>query len=175
MCKIKFSYKLKRVCKTVETFILDWWEISFFGGWKLCCFAFFTLLLVNFVWNNFCSFFAEIQLVLFFLYGGAIMAENNEKIDVQTEVVWNDANMKNTYVNATNVVAGREEVIMLLGVNNAWQRGQEKVNVDIAERVMMTPFTAKRLAIMLSATLRAYESKYGTIDIGLPTANKEEK
>lgn len=103
------------------------------------------------------------------------MAENNEKIDVQTEVVWNDANMKNTYVNATNVVAGREEVIMLLGVNNAWQRGQEKVNVDIAERVMMTPFTAKRLAIMLSATLRAYESKYGTIDIGLPTANKEEK
>jgi len=31
----------------------------------------------------------------------------------------------------------------------------------------MTPFTAKRLAIMLSATLRAYEAKYGKIDIGL--------
>ena len=85
--------------------------------------------------------------------------------------------MKNLYANATNVIAGREEVIMLLGVNNAWQMGQEKVNVDIAERVMMTPFTAKRLAIMLSATLRAYEAKYGTIDIGLPNAaaNNEAK
>ena len=104
------------------------------------------------------------------------MAENVEKKDNQSAVVWNDANMKNLYANATNVIAGREEVIMLLGVNNAWQMGQEKVNVDIAERVMMTPFTAKRLAIMLSATLRAYEAKYGEIDIGLPnTANNEAK
>ena len=82
--------------------------------------------------------------------------------------------MKNLYANATNVIAGREEVIMLLGVNNAWQMGQEKVNVDIAERVMMTPFTAKRLAIMLSATLRAYAAKYGEIDIGLPTTSNNE-
>lgn len=105
------------------------------------------------------------------------MAENNEKNEAQSTVVWNDTNMKNLYANATNVIAGREEVIMLLGVNNAWQMGQEKVNVDIAERVMMTPFTAKRLAIMLSATLRAYEAKYGTIDIGLPNAaaNNEAK
>ena len=102
------------------------------------------------------------------------MAENVEKKDNQSAIVWNDANMKNLYANATNVIAGREEVIMLLGVNDAWQMGQEKVNVDIAERVMMTPFTAKRLAIMLSATLRAYEAKYGEIDIGLPTTSKNE-
>lgn len=102
------------------------------------------------------------------------MAENVEKKENQSAVVWNDANMKNLYANATNVIAGREEVIMLLGVNNAWQMGQEKVNVDIAERVMMTPFTAKRLAIMLSATLRAYEAKYGEIDIGLSNAANNE-
>lgn len=54
-----------------------------------------------------------------------------------------------------------------LGLNQAWQMNQDKVSVDIAERIVMTPFTAKRLAIMLSATLRAYEAKYGKIDIGL--------
>ena len=100
------------------------------------------------------------------------MAENVEKKDNQSAIVWNDANMKNLYANATNVIAGREEVIMLLGVNDAWQMGQEKVNVDIAERVMMTPFTAKRLAIMLGATLKAYEAKYGKIEIGIPEVNK---
>ena len=75
--------------------------------------------------------------------------------------------MKSLYVNATNVVAGREEVMVLMGVNRAWKMNQEKVDVDLAERVVMTPYTAKRLAIMLSATLKAYEAKFGTIDIGL--------
>lgn len=95
------------------------------------------------------------------------MADNKTAAEVQPDVVWNDANMKSTYVNATNVVAGREEVIMLLGLNQAWQMNQGKVNVNLAERVVMTPFTAKRLAIMLAATIRAYESKYGNIEIGL--------
>ena len=98
------------------------------------------------------------------------MAENtNEKNEsvAQPEVVWNDSNMKSLNVNATNVVGGREEIMMLLGLNKAWNVNQGKVNVDIAERVVMTPYTAKRLAIMLAATLKAYEAKFGQIDIGL--------
>lgn len=98
-----------------------------------------------------------------------------ENANKQPNIVWNAANMKSTYVNATNVVAGREEVMMILGVNQAWQMDQEKVNVDIAERVVMTPFTAKRLAIMLSATVRAYEAKYGKIEIGIPEVNAQNK
>jgi len=47
---------------------------------------------------------------------------------------------------------------------------QEKVNVYLAERVVMTPFTAKRLAVMLDATLKAYEAKYGKIELGLGEA-----
>lgn len=64
------------------------------------------------------------------------MADNKTTAEMQPEVVWNDANMKSTYVNATNVVGGREEVMMLLGLNQAWQMNQGKVNVDIAERVV---------------------------------------
>lgn len=95
------------------------------------------------------------------------MAE--EKKNAQPEVVWNDSNMKSLYVNATNVVGGREEIMMLLGLNQAWNMELSKVNVEIAERVVMTPYTAKRLAIMLGATLKAYEAKFGAIDIGVPT------
>ena len=93
------------------------------------------------------------------------MAE--EKKNAQPEVVWNDSNMKSLYVNATNVVGGREEIMMLLGLNQAWNMEQSKVNVEIAERVVMTPYTAKRLAIMLAATLKAYEARFGQIDIGV--------
>lgn len=97
------------------------------------------------------------------------MPENKKVQNEQPEVVWNDSNMKSLYVNATNVVGGREEIMMLLGLNQAWSMGQGKVNVDIAERVVMTPYTAKRLAIMLAATLKAYEAKFGAIDIGVQT------
>ena len=100
------------------------------------------------------------------------MSEEKKVASNEPEVVWNDANMKSLYVNATNVVAGREEVMVLLGVNRAWKMNQEKVDVDLAERVVMTPFTAKRLAIMLGATLKAYEAKYGKIELGIPEANK---
>ena len=92
---------------------------------------------------------------------------NEQNTVKQPEVVWNDANMKSVSVNATNVIAGREEVMVLMGVNRVWKMNQDKVSVDIAERVVMTPFTAKRLAIMLGATLKAYEAKYGKIEIGL--------
>lgn len=93
------------------------------------------------------------------------------KVDSKPSVVWNDNQMKSLYANATNVVAGREEILMLLGLNQAWQMGQEEVKVDIVERVIMSPFTAKRLAIMLHGTLNHYEAKYGPIDIGLPEAS----
>lgn len=91
----------------------------------------------------------------------------------QPTVVWNDANMKSLYTNATNVVAGREEFIMLLGLNQTWQMSSDKVKVDLAERIVMTPFTAKRLAIMLAATVRAYEAKYGNIDVGARTVGDQ--
>ncbi len=91
------------------------------------------------------------------------------------EVAWNDSDMKSLYVNATNVVGGREEIMMFLGLNQAWNMNQGKVNVDIAERVVMTPYTAKRLAIMLAATLKAYEAKFGQVDIGVNSAKTDAK
>ena len=95
---------------------------------------------------------------------------SEEKNNSTPEIVWNDSNMKSVYVNATNVVGGREEIMMILGLNQAWNMNQDKVKVEVAERVVMTPYTAKRLAIMLTATLKAYEAKFGQIDIGLQAA-----
>lgn len=45
--------------------------------------------------------------------------KENKAANSLPEVVWNDGNMKSLYVNATNVVGGREEIMMLLGLNHA--------------------------------------------------------
>ncbi len=76
---------------------------------------------------------------------------------------WKDDNMKSLYSNITSITGGKEEIIALFGMTELWKENQEEINVDIIERVVMSPYTAKRLAIMLNNTLVAYENKFGTI------------
>lgn len=95
----------------------------------------------------------------------------NEKVeatasDTQPKIVWDDTDMKSTYANVTNVTGGREELIVLFGMNQAWQPGQKEVKVQLTERVVLSPFAAKRLAILLTNTLAEYEKRFGKLDVG---------
>lgn len=88
------------------------------------------------------------------------------KEDIQSKIVWDDTSMRSVYANVTNVTGGREELIILFGMNQAWQPGQKEVKVQLTERVVLSPFAAKRLAILLNNTLTEYEKRFGTLDIG---------
>ena len=81
------------------------------------------------------------------------------------EIVWNDANMRNTYSNVVNVAATREEISLLFGTNTAWQAGTEKVRVDLSDRIVLTPFAAKRLLALLGNAIQSYETQNGEIKI----------
>jgi hypothetical protein len=91
-------------------------------------------------------------------------AQNNET----PKIVWDDTNMRSVYANVTNVTGGREELIVLFGMNQAWQSGQKEVKVQLTERVVLSPFAAKRLAILLVKTITEYEKRFGTLDVGTP-------
>jgi hypothetical protein len=41
----------------------------------------------------------------------------------------------------------------------AWHAGQKEVTVQLADRIVMSPFVAKRLVLMLGNILKDYESK----------------
>ena len=74
--------------------------------------------------------------------------------------------MRSVYANATNVAGGREEIILLLGMNQAWHAGQKEIKIQLSDRVILSPFAAKRLSILLGNVLRDYESRYGNLEIG---------
>jgi hypothetical protein len=78
---------------------------------------------------------------------------------------WDDANMKSAYANVCNVAGTREEIVLLFGMNQAWYSGQKEVTIQLADRVVMSPFVAKRLATLLNNVIKDYESKYGTLEI----------
>ena len=79
---------------------------------------------------------------------------------------WDDSGIKNSYANACNVSSTREEIVLNFGLNQAWERPQTDVQVQFTNRIILSPYTAKRLALLLGAVMQQYESRFGVLDIG---------
>ena len=83
----------------------------------------------------------------------------------QTKIVWDDSNMRSVYANVVNAAGTREEIVLLFGMNQAWHSGQKEVKVQLTDRVVLSPFAAKRLVILLNNVVRDYEKKFGALDV----------
>ena len=89
----------------------------------------------------------------------------------QLTIKWDDSNMKSSYANVANVASTREEVVLLFGINQAWHGGQKEVTVQLTDRVILSPFAAKRLLILLGNLLREHEARFGNISVEPPAAS----
>jgi hypothetical protein len=83
-----------------------------------------------------------------------------------TRILWDDTNMRSGYANVANVAGTREEIVLLFGMNQAWHAGQKDIKIQLIDRIVMSPFAAKRLALLLNQVLKDYETRYGTLDVG---------
>ena len=83
----------------------------------------------------------------------------------QLKITWDDSSMRSVYANVCNVAGTREEIVLLFGMNQAWHSGQKEVTIQLADRVVMSPFVAKRLAALLNNVVKDYEAKYGELKI----------
>jgi hypothetical protein len=84
-----------------------------------------------------------------------------------TKIKWDDSNMKSAYANVCNVSSTREEVVMLFGVNQAWNRGQKEVTIQLTDRIIISPYAAKRLSMLLSSVVKEYENRFGALNVEL--------
>jgi len=82
------------------------------------------------------------------------------------KIKWDDSSMKSSYANVCNVTSTREEVVMLFGMNQAWNRGQKEVTVHLTDRIVVSPYAAKRLSLLLGNVVKEYESRFGPLDVG---------
>ena len=93
------------------------------------------------------------------------MSDENASKKGTPKVIWDDSKMKSTYANVCNVSSTREEVVVLFGTNQAWQGSESKVTIELSERIIMSPFAAKRLSMLLANVIGQYESRFGTLDV----------
>jgi hypothetical protein len=83
----------------------------------------------------------------------------------QTTLRWDDSKMTSTYANVCNVSSTREEVTMLFGTNQSWHTGQKELTVQLTDRIILNPFAAKRLSMLLNNIMKEYESRFGELKI----------
>ncbi len=82
------------------------------------------------------------------------------------KVKWDDSNMKTSYANVVNAASTREEVTMFFGTNQTWNVADAKeLVVQLSDRIVLSPFAAKRLYVLLGTVLKEYESRYGSLDL----------
>jgi hypothetical protein len=86
-----------------------------------------------------------------------------------------DTGISNAYANVCNVSSSREEVVLVFGLNNAWERDASEVRVKLNSRVILSPFAAKRLALLLNSVVQQYEARFGAMDVGIAQTGQATK
>ncbi|WP_028893625.1 DUF3467 domain-containing protein [Syntrophorhabdus aromaticivorans] len=91
--------------------------------------------------------------------------EKPQEQQQQLKVRWDNTNMRSSYANVCNVAGTREEIVLLFGMNQSFNADQNEMMIQLNDRIVLSPFVAKRLAGLLDAVIKDYESKYGALAI----------
>ena len=105
--------------------------------------------------------------------------EDSMKADVDSgrpavpTVDWDDSQMQSSYANVVNASSTREEVNLFFGTNETWKADEKmKFDVRLNNRIVLSPFAAKRLWLLLGAIIGQYEKRFGELKIEVPDAAK---
>ena len=90
------------------------------------------------------------------------------------KVSWDDSALRSSYANVCNVSSTREEVVLVFGVNQTWQNTENEVKVQLSDRVILSPYAAKRLSLLLQNVMTQYEQRFGTLDIAVQQRGRTE-
>lgn len=81
------------------------------------------------------------------------------------KVKWDDSSMSTSYANVCNVASTREEVTILFGTNQTLYTGQNELTVKLSDRMIISPYAAKRLLLLLGNVVGQYEERFGQLDV----------
>ena len=97
---------------------------------------------------------------------GANAPEADGERALNKTVTWDDSEMLSSYANVVNVINTREEFSLIFGTNQTWNLAEAAgLTVKLSNRVLLTPYAAKRLQILLAERMADYEKRSGALDL----------
>jgi hypothetical protein len=81
---------------------------------------------------------------------------------------WNDQRMATSFANVVNIQSNREQVDLFFGTNQTWNANaanEKTLTIELTNRIILSPFAAKRLSMALAGVMREYEERYGNLNV----------
>ena len=99
------------------------------------------------------------------------MADTDKGSDVpaaraaQPTMRLDSSNVTSSYANTCYASSTKEEVVLNFGLNQSWERGQKDMQVQLTNRIILSPYAAKRLVLLLTAVMQQHEARFGPLDV----------
>ncbi|MXU66699.1 DUF3467 domain-containing protein [Oceanomicrobium pacificus] len=98
--------------------------------------------------------------------GAAATGAGAAASDPKSKVNWDDSAMETAFANVVNIQGTREQIELFFGTNRTWNVAPGRdVHVDLTNRMILTPYAAKRLNGILTRVLREYEARHGVLKV----------
>ena len=95
-----------------------------------------------------------------------VTTQNPPAAQRDTQLHWDDTKMATHFANVVNIQSTREQVDLFFGTNQTWNATDERpLSIELSNRLILSPFAAKRLSLALNRVLREYEDRYGALDV----------
>lgn len=83
--------------------------------------------------------------------------------DGAPKVRWDSSKLQSSYANVCSITSTREEIVLNFGLNQAWERSGGEIEIQLNNRIIVSPFAAKRMATVLNQVLAQYEARHGAL------------
>jgi len=91
------------------------------------------------------------------------MSESRTPKKVQSKVRWDSSTAGSNYANVFQLSANRGEIILSFGTKRIRDPETDELVLEVSDRVVLSPSTAKRLLAMLTHAVRDYEWEHGSL------------
>jgi hypothetical protein len=86
--------------------------------------------------------------------------------NILSAVNWDDSRMATHFANVVNIQSTLEQVDLFFGTNQTWNvPNDRRVQVELSNRIILSPHAAKRLWLALGGVLQTYEARHGELRI----------
>ena len=85
---------------------------------------------------------------------------------ILSAVKWDDSKMATHFANVVNIQSTLEQVDLFFGTNQTWNvPNDRRVQVELSNRIILSPHAAKRLWLALGGVLESYEARHGELRV----------
>ena len=101
------------------------------------------------------------------------MAEDRTSETRGSKARWDDSKARRAHANECNVTTSVDEFLLSFGVSQSSPAEGQDFVIALGQRIVISPYVAKRLAVLLDRVLREHEARYGDARRSAPAPGKK--